>query len=67
MEYAFEHIDGPWRGHWQHRDVSGFRDEAHAREWAQRAGLVFRGTFRAPDYSNAPGSASWCETYGDSR
>ena len=63
MEYAFEQPNG----HWQHRATLDFRNEAHAMERATRAGLVYRGTFRAPDQTNAPGSAVWCETCGDNR
>ena len=63
MEYAFEQPNG----HWQHRSVYEFRSEQHARVWAIQCGLIYRGRFPAPDMSNAPGSASWCETQGDNR
>ena len=60
-EYAFETPTGQW----VHKSVQEFTDERHARDWAARCGWVFRGKFTLQRNDNAPGSASWCETYAD--
>ena len=62
-EYAFELANG----HWQHRCTSDFRNEQHAKDWAKLCGIIYKGKFTTQINENAPGSASWCETYGDNR
>lgn len=70
-EFAFELPDGRWL----HKATEVFGDnEGRARDWAERAtalgeGVVtFKGKFPAPRYvEGGPGSAYWCETFGDNR
>jgi hypothetical protein len=58
---------GP-NGIYQHRAAEDFRNSAHAREWAHRAGLSFMGPVSYPEPSrDEPGSAAWCETNSDNR
>jgi hypothetical protein len=58
---------GP-NGQWFYKDVSEFRDDEHAREWAHRSGLSFMGIVASPISNRpTPGSQSWAETNGDNR